>query len=59
MNKQNNFEIYINNNLYCTVVDKNEAIWTLGSKFGGIIYNQMYRDNKILFSSNKVEVFTE
>ena len=52
-----NGEVYKNMNIHPTL-DKNkeDAIWHLGAKFGGVIYNKMVKDGLIKWGDNQVVI---
>lgn len=55
--KNNTFAIYIDNKLYKELTCKEDAIWHLGAKYGGMDYNAMYAKGQIQWYENKCNIF--
>lgn len=60
---ENTFQIFINGEIYKTMNrfpilenNKEDAIWHLGAKFGGVIYNKMVKDGLIQWSDYRVDI---
>ena len=63
---ENTFQIFINDELYKTMdrlstldENKEDAIWHLGAKFGGVIYNRMVKDGQIKWGDDQVVITTK
>lgn len=60
---ENTFQILINGEVYKNMnrlptldMNKEDAIWHLGAKFGGVIYNKMVKDGLIKWGDNQVVI---
>lgn len=60
---ENTFQILINGEVYKNMnrlptlnENKVDAIWHLGAKFGGVIYNKMVKDGLIKWGDNQVVI---
>ena len=60
---ENTFQILINGEVYKNMnrlptldMNKEDTIWHLGVKFGGVIYNRMVKDGLIKWGDNQVVI---
>ncbi len=59
------FEIWVDgklttiNNHHTLADNREDAIWHLGAKYGGVKYNEMYRNGQIVWSDNQVTITTK
>ena len=56
---QDKFYVYIDGELDHEANSKTEAIWNLGAKFGGNVYNKLYDEKRIVYHGNSVDVRTK
>jgi hypothetical protein len=53
-----NFKVIINGRLFSKAASKEDALWSMGARFGGNKYNKMYTNGQIIFFENKVVITT-